>query len=325
MFNLFNKKKSIVDLKDYEILSLAICALEEDLKYYDNYVSNFIIDYPETSKLFKKMSNTKNEFRLKLINLYKEKFSHIMNISNTNQISNFYKRKPFWLVKLNSIEEVRSEILKTENISADYFYIAAKNSKDIGCRHLLGDLAKATRDLRDKANVILAKIENTKSAQDEVVKDKRQFILTWVQPGLAGLMDGSVSTLAPIFATAFATKDSHTTLLVGLAASIGAGISMGFTEAVHDDGVISGRGSPVKRGFASGVMTTIGGLGHALPYLITDFYIATVIAMFFVIVELWAIAWIQAKYMKIKFTKAVFQVVFGGSLVLGAGILIGGG
>ena len=173
--------------------------------------------------------------------------------------------------------------------------------------------------------MILLNAQKSRSAKEEVTKDKRQFILTWVQPGLAGLMDGSVSTLAPIFATAFATKDSHTTLLVGLAASIGAGISMGFTEAVHGDGVISGRGSPIKRGFASGIMTTIGGLGHALPYLISDFYVATVIAMFFVLVELWAIAWIQAKYMEIKFTKAVFQVVFGGSLVLAAGILIGGG
>ena len=182
-----------------------------------------------------------------------------------------------------------------------------------------------SREFRDKANLILIKSKNSSVIQDEVVKEKRQFILTWVQPGLAGLMDGSVSTLAPIFATAFATKDSHTTLLVGLAASIGAGISMGFTEAVHDDGVLSGRGSPVKRGFASGIMTTLGGLGHALPYLISDFYIATIIAMFFVIVELWAIAWIQTKYMEIKFTKAVFQVVFGGSLVLAAGILIGGG
>ena len=158
----------------------------------------------------------------------------------------------------------------------------------------------------------------------EIEKDKKQFLLTWVQPGLAGLMDGSVSTLAPIFATAFATMNSHTTLLVGLAASIGAGISMGFTEAVHDDGIISGRGSPVKRGFASGVMTTLGGLGHALPYLITDFYTATVLAILIVFFELWLIAWIQNKYMKISFSKAIFQVVFGGSLVLGAGILIGG-
>ena len=197
--------------------------------------------------------------------------------------------------------------------------------QDPSIRKLLGDLAVIESKHEGKAIERASKLDSNKSAINELEKDKKQFILTWVQPGLAGLMDGSVSTLAPIFATAFATMNSHTTLLVGLAASVGAGISMGFTEAVHDDGVISGRGSPIKRGFASGIMTTIGGLGHALPYLISDFYVATVIAMFFVLVELWAIAWIQAKYMKIKFTKAVFQVVFGGSLVLAAGILIGGG
>ena len=225
----------------------------------------------------------------------------------------------------NSIEKVRNEIIEMETISAEFYNSFAKKSQNIEIRNLLTDLALMSREQKDNAKLILLNAQKTISAKEEVTKDKRQFILTWVQPGLAGLMDGSVSTLAPIFATAFATKDSHTTLLVGLAASIGAGISMGFTEAVHDDGVISGRGSPIKRGFASGTMTTIGGLGHALPYLISDFYVATVIAMFFVLVELWAIAWIQAKYMEIKFTKAVFQVVFGGSLVLAAGILIGGG
>ena len=212
-----------------------------------------------------------------------------------------------------------------ETISSDFYNLVAKKSENVEIRDLLNELALMCREQKDAAKLMLLKAQKSKSAKEEVNKDKRQFILTWVQPGLAGLMDGSVSTLAPIFATAFATKDSHTTLLVGLAASIGAGISMGFTEAVHDDGIISGRGSPVKRGFASGIMTTIGGLGHALPYLISDFYIATVIAMIFVLVELWAIAWIQTKYMEIKFTKAVFQVVFGGSLVLAAGILIGGG
>ncbi|NWG24876.1 MAG: rubrerythrin family protein, partial [Pseudorhodoplanes sp.] len=153
---------------------------------------------------------------------------------------------------------------------------------------------------------------------------RRQFVLTFVQPGLAGLMDGSVSTLAPIFATAFATQDTWTTFLVGLAASVGAGISMGFTEAAHDDGVISGRGSPVKRGLASGLMTTLGGLGHALPYLIPEFWTATTIAGIIVFVELWAIAWIQNRYMETPFLRAAFQVVLGGSLVLAAGILIGG-
>ncbi len=159
--------------------------------------------------------------------------------------------------------------------------------------------------------------------QEEDAASRRQFILTWVQPGLAGLMDGSVSTLAPIFATAFATQDPWTTFLVGLSASVGAGISMGFTEAAHDDGRLSGRGAPWKRGLASGVMTALGGLGHALPYLIPHFWTATAIALVVVFIELWAIVWIQNRYMETPFLRATFQVVLGGGLVLAAGILIG--
>ena len=318
-------KKKFQDLNDNEILSLAIDNLEEDIKLYDEYSSHFLINYPVTSKMFKQMSILKNKNRKKLVELHKKKFGESLNITNQKEIANYFKRKPEWLVIKNSIEKVRNEIIEMETLSAEFYNSFAKKSQNIEIRNLLIDLALMSREQKDNAKLILLNAQKSRSAQEEVTKDKRQFILTWVQPGLAGLMDGSVSTLAPIFATAFATKDSHTTLLVGLAASIGAGISMGFTEAVHDDGVISGRGSPIKRGFASGIMTTIGGLGHALPYLITDFYVATVIAMFFVLVELWAIAWIQAKYMEIKFTKAVFQVVFGGSLVLAAGILIGGG
>ena len=323
MFKLF--KKHFQDLNDDEILSLSIDTLEEDIRLYDDYSSHFLINYPETSKMFKKMSILKNKNRLQLIKLHKKKFGETLSITNKNEISNFFKRKPQWFVIKNSIEKVRNEIIEMEANSSQFYNSFAKKSNNIEIRNLLFDLAMMSREQKDNAKLILLNAQKLQSTKEEVTKDKRQFILTWVQPGLAGLMDGSVSTLAPIFATAFATKDSHTTLLVGLAASIGAGISMGFTEAVHDDGVISGRGSPIKRGFASGIMTTIGGLGHALPYLISDFYVATVIAMFFVLAELWAIAWIQAKYMKIKFTKAVFQVVFGGSLVLAAGILIGGG
>ena len=318
-------KKKFQDLNDNEILSLAIDNLEEDIKLYDEYSSHFLINYPVTSKMFKQMSILKNKNRKKLVELHKKKFGETLNITNQKEIANYFKRKPEWLVIKNSIEKVRNEIIEMETLSANFYNSFAKKSQNIEIRNLLIDLALMSREQKDNAKLILLNAQKSRSAKEEVTKDKRQFILTWVQPGLAGLMDGSVSTLAPIFATAFATKDSHTTLLVGLAASIGAGISMGFTEAVHDDGVISGRGSPIKRGFASGIMTTIGGLGHALPYLISDFYVATVIAMFFVLVELWAIAWIQAKYMEIKFTKAVFQVVFGGSLVLAAGILIGGG
>jgi len=318
-------KKKFQDLNDNEILSLAIDNLEEDIKLYDEYSSHFLINYPVTSKMFKQMSILKNKNRKKLVELHKKKFGESLSITNQKEIANYFKRKPEWLVIKNSIEKVRNEIIQMETLSAEFYNSFAKKSQNIEIRNLLIDLAIMSREQKDNAKLILLNAQKSRSAKEEVTKDKRQFILTWVQPGLAGLMDGSVSTLAPIFATAFATKDSHTTLLVGLAASIGAGISMGFTEAVHDDGVISGRGSPIKRGFASGIMTTIGGLGHALPYLISDFYVATVIAMFFVLVELWAIAWIQAKYMEIKFTKAVFQVVFGGSLVLAAGILIGGG
>ena len=318
-------KKKFQDLNDNEILSLAIDSLEEDIKLYDEYSSHFLINYPVTSKMFKQMSILKNKNRKKLVELHKKKFGETLSIIKQKEIANYFKRKPEWLVIKNSIEKVRNEIIEMETMSAQFYNYFAKKSQNIEIRNLLIDLALMSREQKDNAKLILLNAQKSRSAKEEVTKDKRQFILTWVQPGLAGLMDGSVSTLAPIFATAFATKDSHTTLLVGLAASIGAGISMGFTEAVHDDGVISGRGSPIKRGFASGIMTTIGGLGHALPYLITDFYVATVIAMFFVLVELWAIAWIQAKYMEIKFTKAVFQVVFGGSLVLAAGILIGGG
>ena len=318
-------KKKFQDLNDNEILSLAIDSLEEDIKLYDEYSSHFLINYPVTSKMFKQMSILKNKNRKKLVELHKNKFGETLSITNQKEIANYFKRKPEWLVIKNSIEKVRNEIIEMETMSAQFYNSFAKKSQNIEIRNLLIDLALMSREQKDNAKLMLLNAQKSQSAKEEVTKDKRQFILTWVQPGLAGLMDGSVSTLAPIFATAFATKDSHTTLLVGLAASIGAGISMGFTEAVHDDGVISGRGSPIKRGFASGIMTTIGGLGHALPYLITDFYVATVIAMFFVLVELWAIAWIQAKYMEIKFTKAVFQVVFGGSLVLAAGILIGGG
>ena len=318
-------KKKFQDLNDNEILSLAIDSLEEDIKLYDEYSSHFLINYPVTSKMFKQMSILKNKNRKKLVELHKKKFGETLSITNQKDITNYFKRKPEWLVIKNSIEKVRNEIIEMETLSAKFYNSFAKKSPNIEIRNLLIDLAIMSREQKDNAKLILLNALKSRSAKEEVTKDKRQFILTWVQPGLAGLMDGSVSTLAPIFATAFATKDSHTTLLVGLAASIGAGISMGFTEAVHDDGVISGRGSPIKRGFASGIMTTIGGLGHALPYLISDFYVATVIAMFFVLVELWAIAWIQAKYMEIKFTKAVFQVVFGGSLVLAAGILIGGG
>ena len=207
---------------------------------------------------------------------------------------------------------------------AERFYLsAAAQTQDAHTRKLLGDLAAAEARHHQHATDLEEQVRQ--EGEEEAETANHQFILTWVQPGLAGLMDGSVSTLAPIFATAFATQDTWTTFLVGLAASVGAGISMGFTEAASDDGVISGRGSPIKRGIAAGVMTTLGGLGHALPYLIPDFTLATSIAIFVVFVELWAIVWIQNRYMQTPFLRATFQVVLGGALVFAAGALIGSG
>jgi rubrerythrin len=209
-------------------------------------------------------------------------------------------------------------------LAAQQFYVkAAQHTSDADTRKLLGRLALAEAGHQKAAERLEARLLDDDARADEDRAAHRQFLLTWVQPGLAGLMDGSVSTLAPIFAAAFATGDTFQTFLVGLAASVGAGISMGFTEAASDDGELSGRGSPVKRGIASGVMTTLGGLGHALPYLIPDFNTATTIAIIIVVFELWAIAWIQNKYMDTPFLRAAFQVVLGGALVFASGILIG--
>ncbi len=212
-----------------------------------------------------------------------------------------------------------------ERAAAAYYEAAAKRTSDPDTRKLLGDLAAAERGHEKKAERLEDKHLDAVTRDEEAAASHREFVLTWVQPGLAGLMDGSVSTLAPIFATAFATQDPWTTFQVGLAASSGAGISMGFTEAASDDGVISGRGSPIKRGISSGEMTAVGGLGHALPYLIPHFWTATVIALIVVFIELWAIAWIQKRYMETPFARAAFQVVLGGGLVLAAGVLIGAG
>ena len=324
MFKFSINKKHYYNLSVKEILALAISSEEEDARIYQYYASFFIKDFPETASMFQEMSDEENIHRRQLIELFKNKFDNNIPLIKREHVQGFYTRRPIWLIENLTLDKVRQEIVKMEKDAANFYFKTAQKTADPDIRKLLGDLAEIESKHIDKALLKASIIEKSSLAIDELKKAKKQFILTWVQPGLAGLMDGSVSTLAPIFATAFATKDSHTTLLVGLAASIGAGISMGFTEAAHDDGVISGRGSPIKRGIASGVMTTIGGLGHALPYLISDFNTATIIAMFFVLIELWAIAWIQKKYMEIKFSRAIFQVVFGGALVLATGIFIGG-
>ncbi len=325
MLSALTNRRRFSDLSEQEVLALAISSEEDDARIYRSYAERLRVDYAATAAVFDGMAREEDGHRKALIDLHQKRFGEVIPLIRREHVAGFYARRPIWLVENLPLETIRAEAEAMESQAEAFYMKAAQATSDAGTRKLLGDLAAAEAGHKKRADALMATHVDPESEDQENRAAKRQFILTWVQPGLAGLMDGSVSTLAPIFATAFATQDTWTTFLVGTAASVGAGISMGFTEAAHDDGVLSGRGSPWKRGLASGVMTTLGGMGHALPYLITDFWTATVIAMVVVFVELWAIAWIQNKFMETPFFRAAFQVVVGGALVFAAGVLIGGG
>ncbi|GLK84616.1 iron exporter MbfA [Ancylobacter defluvii] len=324
MFASLAGRRRFSDLSEKEVLALAIASEEDDGRIYASYAERLRADFPDTAATFDAMAAEEDGHRARLIALFQQRFGTVIPLIRREHVAGYYSRRPVWLVENLGIERIRREAAQMEDDAAGFYARAAQASTDAATRKLLGDLAHEERRHLDIAEHLEASHKEGGARVEEDARARRQFVLTWVQPGLAGLMDGSVSTLAPIFATAFATQNSGTTLLVGLAAALGAGISMGFTEAAHDDGVISGRGSPIKRGFASGVMTAIGGLGHALPYLIPDFWTATLLAVAVVFVELWVIAFIQNRYMETPFLRAVVQVVIGGALVLATGILIGG-
>ena len=320
-----SSRRRFSDLSEQEILALAISSEEDDGRIYRSYAEMLRADYPDTARVFDGMAEEEDGHRKALIELHRKRFGEVIPLIRREHVAGYYARRPVWLVENLGIERIREEAEAMERDAENFYLKAAANTTDADTRKLLGDLAAAEAGHQDRAGELEQEHLDEDARAAESRTARRQFVLTWVQPGLAGLMDGSVSTLAPIFATAFATQDTWTTFLVGLAASVGAGISMGFTEAASDDGELSGRGSPVKRGIASGVMTTVGGLGHALPYLIPDFWTATIIAFIVVFVELWAIAWIQNRYMETPFFRAAFQVVLGGALVFAAGVLIGSG
>ena len=320
-----SSRRRFKDLSEQEILALAISNEEDDARIYRQYAERLRADFPGSAQVFDGMAKEEDEHRRRLIDLHKARFGDVIPLIRREHVAGAYARRPVWLVENLSLETMRAEAHAMEEQAEIFYRKAAERTSDAATRKLLGDLAAAEAAHVHAAQTLEEKHLPADARSEEDLAAHRQFVLTWVQPGLAGLMDGSVSTLAPIFATAFATQDTHTTFLVGAAASIGAGISMGFTEAASDDGVLSGRGSPFKRGVASGVMTTLGGMGHALPYLITDFWTATFIAFAVVFVALWAIVWIQQRYMQTPFLRAAFQVVLGGALVFAAGVLIGGG
>lgn len=318
-------RRKFSDLSEQEVIALAISSEEDDAQIYRMYAEYLRDEFPASAKIFDGMAVEEDTHRRKLIELHQSRFGDVIPLLRREHVAGFYARRPVWLTENLGLERIRDEAAKMEADAEVFYTRASKKSTDAATRKLLGDLAAEEAGHKESAHALEAHLLDDDARDSEQRTAHRQFILTWVQPGLAGLMDGSVSTLAPIFATAFATQNTWTTFLVGLAASVGAGISMGFTEAASDDGELSGRGSPVKRGFASGVMTTVGGLGHALPYLITDFWTATSIAIMVVFVELWVIVWLQYKFMQTPIMRATFQVVLGGALVFAAGVLIGGG
>lgn len=322
---LSSSKRGFASLDEKEILALAIASEEEDARIYLAYADNLKDQFPSSAKVFEDMAEVEQTHKNMLIEMYRSRFGERIPLIRREHVRGFYERKPDWLTRNLPLDTIREQAEAMEQQAFRFYTEAAKQVSDASTRQLLGDLAIAEQGHEDIARMLGDKhvTDDVKTEEDETAR--RQFILTYVQPGLAGLMDGSVSTLAPIFAAAFATGDTWSTFLIGLSASVGAGISMGFTEAAHDDGKISGRGSPIKRGFASGIMTALGGLGHTLPYLIPHFWTATIVAAIIVFFELWAIAFIQNRYMETPFLRAVVQVVFGGSLVLAAGILIGNG
>lgn len=316
-------RRAFDTLSEQEILALAISSEEDDARIYRAYADGLREQFPDTAKVFEEMADEEDGHRAALIALHRKRFGERIPLIRREHVKGYYERTPDWLVRPLGIDKVRAHAEDMERQAERFYVEAAKRTGDAGIRDLLGRLAAAEHAHESMARRLGLEHVSEDVQEKEDKAERRQFILTYVQPGLAGLMDGSVSTLAPIFAAAFATQDTWQTFLVGLSASVGAGISMGFTEAAHDDGKLSGRGSPIKRGLASGIMTAIGGLGHALPYLIPEFWTATTIAALVVFVELWAIAWIQNRYMETPFLRAAIQVVLGGSLVLAAGILIG--
>ena len=319
----FSNRRRFSELSEQEVLALAISSEEEDSRIYRTYADRLRADYGQSAAVFDEMAAEEDVHRRQLIEEYRRRFGETIPPVRREHVSGFYHRRPYWMVKSLGLERVREEVGLMEVEARSFYLHAAQRTTDAATRKLLGDLAAAEAGhIRTADRLEHEHLGPGKRAEEDAVAHRR-FLLTYVQPGLAGLMDGSVSTLAPVFAAAFATHDPWQTFLVGIAASVGAGISMGFTEALSDDGALTGRGSPVKRGFASGIMTGVGGLGHALPYLIPQFWTATAIAVLVVVLELWAIAWIRWKYMETPFLRAAFQIVLGGALVFAAGILIG--
>jgi rubrerythrin len=315
--------KSFHDLSDKEILALAISLEEEDGKIYGEFADRLKENFPATASSLELMRQQESSHRRQLIDLFQQRFGEKIPLIRRQDVKGFIHRPPIWLNPTLSPKRVRNQVQTMESETRRFYQRALERTTDAETRKLLGDLVETEREHEQFAVEEMSRKAKEGAMEAEDESARRLFVLQVVQPGLAGLMDGSVSTLAPVFAAAFATRDSRDAFLVGIAASVGAGISMGFAEALSDDGALSGRGQPVVRGVVCGLMTTLGGIGHTLPFLIPTFLWAMAIAVAVVAIELGVIAWIRNHFMDTPLLSAIFQVVLGGVLVFIAGILIG--
>lgn len=315
--------KNFNELSEREMLALAISLEETHGRIYSDYAEGLKANYPASAAVFENMAAEENEHRRFLIDGYRKRFGEHIPLIRREDVRGFINHRPVWLVRPLGIKTVRRQAEMMEMETRRFYERAAERISDAGTRKLLGDLAEAERKHESIAEHLTEEHVTPEAKSEEEKAEHRLFVMQVVQPGLAGLMDGSVSTLAPLFAAAFATHNSHSAFLVGLAASVGAGISMGFAEAASDDGSLTGRGKPLMRGVVCGLMTTAGGICHTLPYLIPHFMTATTVAAAVVAAELLAISYIRNKYMDTPFLSAAFQVIVGGVLVFLAGILIG--
>jgi len=315
--------KPFSELTEQELLALAISSEDDDARTYTTFANALRERFPASALVFSDMAEEEHEHRRRLTEAYRQKFGDFIPLIRRHDVTGFVKHKPAWLMQHMGVDSIRqrAEVMELENYR--FYRQAAERSSDPAIRQLLLDLAAAEKQHESMAERLEAKHLTPDALTAEGEAQRRLFLLQVIQPGLVGLMDGSVSTLAPLFAAAFATHDTWQTFLVGTAASLGAGISMGLAEGLSDDGKLTGRGHPLIRGLAAGIMTAVGGLGHALPYLIPDFWLATWLAIAVVFVELWIISWIRYKYMDTPFLKAAFQIAVGGFLVFLTGILIG--
>jgi len=316
--------RSFDSLSEREILSLAVALEEEDERIYGDYADGLRESYPATAEMFEAMRREESGHRRRLIELFQARFGEHLPLIRKQDVKGFVGRKPVWLMRPLPLDLVRRQAASMELETRNFYLKAAARTSDAAIRQLLNDLAQEERSHEDRAEQLGRDNQASGATETEDETNRRLFVLQVVQPGLAGLMDGSVSTLAPVFAAAVATHQPSDAFLVGMAASVGAGISMGFAEALSDDGSLTGRGRPWMRGVICGLMTTLGGIGHTLPFLVADFHVAMTAAIAVVLAELAAITWIRQKYMDTPVLSAALQVGFGGVLVFAAGVLIGG-